>query len=206
MPAQLQQALDWLSRHPQLHTVLALCLLLLVAWTANWLVKRILVRGLNRAMGATQLGRTSNIHDSGLIKRLSHVVPALILISGVHLLPNLPPSVVVVVVNVASAFIVLTLALALSALLDIINTLYQLRRDAHMRPIKGYLQVVKIAVFAIATILSMAASFLLSCLQLSEVRTEGEDPRWRGGRISPRVHRRNRHSRVAVGHSGEVRR
>ncbi|MGQ7956558.1 mechanosensitive ion channel family protein [Pseudomonas sp. SP16.1] len=157
MPAQLQQALDWLSRHPQLHTVLALCLLLLVAWTANWLVKRILVRGLNRAMGATQLGRTSNIHDSGLIKRLSHVVPALILISGVHLLPNLPPSVVVVVVNVASAFIVLTLALALSALLDIINTLYQLRRDAHMRPIKGYLQVVKIAVFAIATILIVAS-------------------------------------------------
>ncbi|WP_068829805.1 mechanosensitive ion channel family protein [Pseudomonas sp. BMS12] len=157
MPAQLQNALDWLSRHPELHTIFALGALLFVAWAANWLVKRILVRGLNRAMGATHLGRTTNIRDSGMIKRLSNVVPALILISGVHLLPNLPEAVTSVVVNVASAFIVLTVALAISALLDIINTLYQLRRDAHLRPIKGYLQVVKIAVFAIATILIIAS-------------------------------------------------
>ncbi|MDG1581526.1 mechanosensitive ion channel family protein [Pseudomonas sp. GOM6] len=157
MPAQLQQALDWLNQHPQLHTVIALGFLLFIAWLANWLVKRILVRGLNRVMGATHLGRTTNISHSGMIKRLSNIVPALILISGVHLLPNLPDAVAVVVVNVASAFIVVTVALALSALLDIINTLYQLRPDAHMRPIKGYLQVVKIAIFAIATILVIAS-------------------------------------------------
>lgn len=157
MPAQLQQALDWLNRHSELHTVIALCTLLCVAWIANWLVKRILVRGLNRAMGSTDLGRNGNIRDSGMIKRLSNVVPALILIGGVHLVPHLPEPVTVVVVNVASAFIVLTVALAISALLDIVNTLYQLRRDAYRRPIKGYLQVVKIAVFAIATILIIAS-------------------------------------------------
>lgn len=53
--------------------------------------------------------------------------------------------------NVCSAFIVLIVALALSLLLDI-----NLRDDAHLRPIKGYLQVLKIGLFAVAAILMIA--------------------------------------------------
>ena len=49
----------------------------------------------------------------------------------------------------------LTIALALGAVLDIINLIYQRRPDA-LHPIKGYLQVVKIVVYAIATILIIA--------------------------------------------------
>src|SRR5690606_10401603 len=56
----------------------------------------------------------------------------------------------------SGGFIVLTVALALAAVLDIINLLYQRRSDAHLHPIKGYLQVVKIVLYAIATILIIA--------------------------------------------------
>src|SRR3546814_12411786 len=52
--------------------------------------------------------------------------------------------------------IVLTIALALGAVLDIINVVYQRRPDARLHPIKGYLQVVKIVIYAIATILIIA--------------------------------------------------
>ena len=58
--------------------------------------------------------------------------------------------------NVCGGFIVLTVALALGGVLDIVNMLYQRRSDARIHPIKGYLQVVKIGLYAIATILIIA--------------------------------------------------
>lgn len=148
--------LDWLNTHPELQTLTYAALLIVVAWLSNWLVKRILVRGLCRLIDATALGRNAENLDNELIKRLANIVPALLISAGVGLIPHLPQSLVSVTRNVCSAFIVLTVALALSLLLDIANTLYHLRRDAHLRPIKGYLQVLKIGLFAVAAILMVA--------------------------------------------------
>ncbi|MGA4636104.1 mechanosensitive ion channel family protein [Pseudomonas solani] len=156
MPHELATWMDWLKGHPELLTLCASTLLVLGAWVANWMVKRILVRGLYRALSATAVGRNTHLGENGMIKRLANIVPALILSSGVVLIPGLPETLVTVVRNVCGAFIVLTIALALSALLDLINTLYQLRKDAHLHPIKGYLQVIKILVFAICAILMVA--------------------------------------------------
>lgn len=83
-------------------------------------------------------------------------MPALVLSTGVHAVPGLPEAAVTVVRNVCGGFIVLTIALALGGVLDIVNMLYQRRSDARIHPIKGYLQVVKIGLYAIATILIIA--------------------------------------------------
>ncbi|VXC77301.1 Miniconductance mechanosensitive channel YbdG [Pseudomonas sp. 8Z] len=154
MPAQYQAALQWLEQHPPLYTLLSLSVLVLAAWAANWIVKRILLRTLYRGLRATQLDRA--IANSSVIARLANIVPALILSLGIVLVPNLPEDIVQIVNNVCGAFIVLTLALAISEVLSLIDTLYQRRPNAHLRPIKGYLQVVKIAIFAIAAILMVA--------------------------------------------------
>ncbi|WP_220815486.1 mechanosensitive ion channel family protein [Pseudomonas paralcaligenes] len=157
MPEQYREALQWLEQHPQLFTLIGASLLVLAAWIANWLVKRILLRGLYRALRATALGQDSVLNDSKVIARLANIVPALILSLGVGLIAGLPAEAVTVVRNVCGAFVVLTLALAISEVLGLVNTLYQRRPDAHLRPIKGYVQVLKIAVFAIAAILIIAA-------------------------------------------------
>ncbi|WP_236214358.1 mechanosensitive ion channel family protein [Metapseudomonas otitidis] len=150
MQDTFNHSLEWLRQHPELHTLVASSVLLLLAWLSNWIVRRILLKGLLRLVGG-------QIQDQGLIKRLANVVPALVLTAGVKVVPSLPAALVTVVTNVCAAFIILTLALAISALLDIVNSLYNRRPDAHLRPIKGYLQVLKIAVFAIAAILMVAS-------------------------------------------------
>ncbi len=145
--------LDWLSQHTQLQTLLACCALIILAALANWLVKHILVRGfysmLLRFGGSQQ-------NDFGVVKRLSNIVPALIISSSIGLIPGLPDAAITVVKNVASGFIILTIALALGAILEIINLLYMRRKNSHLKPIKGYIQVVKIVIYAIATILIVA--------------------------------------------------
>ena len=57
---------------------------------------------------------------------------------------------------VCIAFIVLTTALALGKLLDLVEIAYRRRPDAPNKPIKGYLQLGKIVVFTVATILIVA--------------------------------------------------
>jgi miniconductance mechanosensitive channel len=149
-------ALEWLERYPHLHSLISLSLLVLGAWIANWLVKRILLRGLYRALEATSLGRDKALSESKITVRLANIVPALILSAGINLVPHLPDAAVIVADNVCSAFIVLTVALALSGALSLLNTFYERRSDAHVKPIKGYLQLLKIVVFAVAAILMVA--------------------------------------------------
>lgn len=145
--------LDWLGAHPELQTLVACAALIFAAWLANWVVKRILVRGVYHLL---RHARDAQLQDFGVIKRLSNIVPALVLSIGVTAIPGLPDAAVTVVQNVCGGFIVLTIALALGAVLEIVNLLYQRRTDAHLHPIKGYLQVVKIVVYAVATILIIA--------------------------------------------------
>ncbi|MGP3791280.1 mechanosensitive ion channel family protein [Pseudomonas sp. B392_1p] len=156
MPAELSPWLDWLQEQPKLYAALCACLLVFVAWLANWLVKALLVRGVHRALGTTAVGKHIEDNDQSVVRRLSNIVPALILSSGVKLIPELPTALVTVVENVSHAFIVVTIAMAIGGVLTLINTIYQQRPDAHRKPIKGYLQVVQIVIYAIATILVIA--------------------------------------------------
>jgi miniconductance mechanosensitive channel len=81
----------------------------------------------------------------------------LVLSVGIKAVPDMPAVLVTIVENVCSAFIVLTVALALGGALNLANNLYQRRPDAHLRPIKGYVQVVKILIYAVAAILVVAS-------------------------------------------------
>ena len=156
METQYNATVVWLEQFPHIYSLVCLILLLFAAWLANWLVKRVLVRGFYRALRASQLGQDKALARSHIISRLANVVPALILASGVELIPNLPPALVTVARNVCSAFVVLTIALAVGGALTLANNLYERRPDAHLRPVKGYIQVVKIVIYLIATILVIA--------------------------------------------------
>lgn len=156
MPGDLALALDWLQTRPYLYTALCAALLLAIAWLANWIVKHLLARALHRTLSATPLGRHLPSYEQSIVRRLSNIVPALVLSSGVDLVPGLPGAAVAVVENVCRAFIVLTVALAIGGALRQANRLYEQRPDAHLKPIKGYLQVLEIAVYALAAILMLA--------------------------------------------------
>jgi miniconductance mechanosensitive channel len=67
--------------------------------------------------------------------------------------PGIPPNLVQLVQRVAMGFMVLVLVLSADGLLTAVNDIYAKRPDAKSRPIKGYLQIVKIILFIAAGIL-----------------------------------------------------
>ena len=146
MVERLANLQKWLEPYPGAYDLTIIIALLLAAWLANWITKRVLLRGLRRALRATALG--GKHHDQQVqlrvIPRLANVVPALVISAGVQVVPHLPAALVTVIQAICQAFIVLTLALAMSRALDVFNQAYEKRPDAHNKPIKGYQQVAKI--------------------------------------------------------------
>lgn len=148
--------LAWLESQPYIYTLVAVTALLLVAAASNWVTKHILLTGITRVIRHTRVGKDELFEESRVISRLANIIPALVISAGIAIIPNLPEMVVTVVRNVASAFIVLTVAMAIGNLLTIANRVYERRPDATSRPIKGYVQLVKIGLYAIAAILIIA--------------------------------------------------
>jgi len=148
-----------LAPHPRLYLVVVLAGLLLAAWLANFLTKRILLRALRRVLRtivAVAEGGEPREFRMGVIPRLANVVPALVLMAGVELVPGLPEAVISITHKMGSAFIILTVALAIAKALDLVNLAYLRRPESHTRTIKGYLQLAKIIVYAIAIVLMIA--------------------------------------------------
>ena len=152
---------DVLSPYPWAYPALVIGMLLLAAWLANLVTKRVLLRGIQRMVQTLAGSNEASGSQARLrvIPRLANVVPALVISAGVAVVPDLPPETVEVVRRLCQAFIVLTLALSVSAALDLVNQAYSRRPDARNKPIKGYLEVAKIVMFALVAI-SMVATLI----------------------------------------------
>lgn len=148
---------NWLEQHPETNLWFSLSLLLLVAWLSNYIVKKVLIRGIFRALRASAIGQHQVIKHSAFVARFANIVPALIISKGITLVEGLSATFTTVVVNVCNAFVVLTIALAIANILNLVNNVYEERPDAKTKPIKGYIQVLKILVYTVAVILMIAA-------------------------------------------------
>jgi miniconductance mechanosensitive channel len=135
--------------------------LLLAVYLINLLTQSLLVRALERGMRGIPGEWSKALLNHRVIARLAHVIPALVVYYGVGFLSGLPESVAVVIRSVASAYVVLTIAWAIGNLLNAVGEIY-VQRDparAQARPIKGYLQVLKIVAYLVTAILIIAVLF-----------------------------------------------
>lgn len=146
------------SAYAPLHLLIGLGLLLGGAWLADFLTRRILLQVLTRLVRATSFTWDDALIDRGVIRRVAHVVPALVIYLGIDAVPGVIDEVVRVARNVALAYMVLTLAIALANLLGTINALYEQRNPdrARARPIKGYVQVAQLVIYLLAIIIMIA--------------------------------------------------
>ena len=153
----LEQLQASLAPYPWAYSARVAGVLILTAFLVNWITKRILLRGLTRILRALPSGESEEGKVRlAIISRLANIVPALVLAYGAVAIPDVHDTLETIIRNVCIAFIVLTTALALGKLLDLVEIAYRRRPDAPNKPIKGYLQLGKIVVFTVATILIVA--------------------------------------------------
>ncbi|MBJ6982142.1 mechanosensitive ion channel domain-containing protein [Luteimonas sp. MC1572] len=171
MQDMLQALQDALSPWPWAYTLVMLAALLLLAWLANLVTKKVLLRGVRRVLGMLPAVR-GDAASPGIrlrvVPRLANVVPALVISAGITLVPGLPVEIALFVRNLCNVFIVFTVVLAIGHAFDHANEIYERRPDARDKPIKGYLQVAKIVLFALAVLSAIA---ILAGVKLLHVLT-----------------------------------
>lgn len=118
---------------PWLQSAMALAGLVLLAAIANWIAKRIVLKLARKLLAISPLAEDGAALGS-IIRRLSTIVPAIVIQFGIGAVPHLPVFVVTLTRNLAAAFIILMLALAIAGVLGVVNDLYQRRPDARSRP------------------------------------------------------------------------
>jgi miniconductance mechanosensitive channel len=144
---------SWIEAHPLAGPATGLAVVFVLAWLANAVVRRWILRAILTVIRRTQFRWDDRIYEHNVFRRLSNVVPAIVVHYGVLLVPGLPDTLSTLIQRVAVAVIVVVIVLAAGALLTALNDIYAQRPEATSRPIKGYLQIVKIFLYIVAIIL-----------------------------------------------------
>ncbi len=134
-------------------------LLLVLCFVVNWVAKRILLRVIARVVRQTQTQWDDILLERHVFERLSHLAPGLVLyLLGPEAFETWPT----LALFIQKAAVVYMLAVALStmnAFLDAVVEIYRSTEASQNKPIKGYIQVVKI-VFTLAFIIVMFSVLL----------------------------------------------
>lgn len=138
------------SLAPWAQSALGLTGLALVSLTVNYVLKNVILR-----FAAPYLDRQTKTIDKA-VAALATVAPLLVISRGIRLVPNLAEDVYTFTTNVAQALIVVSVAIAIVRGLAYLNELYERLPRSKNRPIKGFIQVIKILVLCGAAIIMIS--------------------------------------------------
>lgn len=125
------------------------CILILVAILAYIIAKHVVVRGIRHLITKLKFANHDIMSQHSVIRRIANIVPAIVVMNGIVTVPHLSAKMVSFVQMAAQAFIFLTIALAIGELLNIFNLVYQRNPKSRNKPIKGYLQLIKLIIFIV---------------------------------------------------------
>jgi len=154
--------------HPLLPAGAGLFVLLAGAIIVDLIAKRILVSTVRAVAKRSAATWDDALVSYNVFGRLVQVIPALIVYVGIPVIPGMPESGALVIRNVAMGYTVLMLTMALTSLLSAANSVYEKSPIAKERPLKGFVQLVQIAVWIlggiiiVATVLDRSPLLLLS--------------------------------------------
>jgi miniconductance mechanosensitive channel len=143
--------------HPWLPAGTMLVALAAAALLADIVANRGVIAVIRRFVKRTSVTWDNTIVEHKVVDRLVHLIPAVIVFTGITFVPGLPEGVIVVFRNVAVGYMALMLTMALSSLLSAANAIYADSPMAKERPLKGFIQLVQIVVWVFGGVMIFAA-------------------------------------------------
>ena len=128
-------------------SLIGLLLLAIASIAVNFVLKHVILR-----LAAPFLDKKTKTIDKSATW-LATAAPLLIISRGISLVPHLPAEVYAIIRSVAEALIVVSVAMAIVKALTYANEVYERLPQSRNKPIKGYVQVIKILVLCGAAII-----------------------------------------------------
>ncbi|MHA6482173.1 mechanosensitive ion channel family protein [Paenibacillus sp. strain BS8-2] len=123
-----------------------------VSIAANWIAKKVVLRIIVHIISNKRVKWGSVILEHQVFQKLSHIVPAIIIYMSAPVFPSYQK----LIEAAASTYIIIAALAVVSALLNACDAIYRTFPVSNIRPIKGYIQVVKIVLFIIGGIITIS--------------------------------------------------
>ncbi|HEX6940087.1 MAG TPA: mechanosensitive ion channel domain-containing protein [Longimicrobiales bacterium] len=147
---------SWSQPRPLLATVVLAAALALLAYASFRLARALLARVVAPLTERTRQAWDHALRGRRFFRRLSYVVPVLVVSAGLRYLPALPTDAAAWLRKLLASALVVLLARALSALVNAFGDVYAQGPHAAERPIKGYLQVIVLVGYLLAAVVVLA--------------------------------------------------
>jgi miniconductance mechanosensitive channel len=145
-----------LDKHPHVYASLTLLLLLMVALLLGRAAGYLVRHGVGLLGRKPSMRWVNDLADHKVFHRLAQITPSLLVQFGLNVVPGLSDKAQNFLGNVALAFTLLFLMLAINAVLDTLLVIYARTPHARTRSIKGYVQLAKMVLFVLAAIIIVA--------------------------------------------------
>jgi miniconductance mechanosensitive channel len=138
-------------------SAIAIIAVLFIAWISDIIAKRILMAFITRVVRKTKTQWDDILLERKVFSKISHFAPALIIYSSASYIDHQTWS--NVVENGAYVYMVVLAIMLLDTFLNAGNDIYNTMPVSRTRPIKGYIQIVKIFFYALGIISIIAVLF-----------------------------------------------
>ena len=133
--------------------LIMLLFILLICIIANFITKKVVIRIISKVVSNTKFKWDDMLLERKVFHKLSHIVPAIIIYFFASALPE---SFQDLIKRVAVTYLIIMGLVIISTALNAMNDIYQNYEVSRTKPIKGYIQVVKIIIITIGIIMVIA--------------------------------------------------
>lgn len=140
---------NWFTQYPLIYALIQIVLVILLAFTAYLVVKKLLVSGIHKIVQKTKTEVDDILLNEAILIRIAYIAPILVLSQFLYLIPAIED----VLRKFTESVIVVLFLLIIGSFINAGNELYEKSRNYERRPIKGYLQIAKIIIYILGGIL-----------------------------------------------------
>ncbi|SES25188.1 mechanosensitive ion channel family protein [Psychrobacillus sp. OK032] len=136
-----------------LSIIIMLLLIMIICIVANFITKKVVIRLITKIVNNTKFKWDDMLLERKVFHKLSHIVPAII----IYFFASTFSSYEDLIKNGAMAYLIIMGLIVINSSLNAMNDIYQSYEISKIKPIKGYIQVVKIIIITLGVILVIAS-------------------------------------------------
>jgi len=129
---------------------IGLALIFILAAFVHFVIRVWIIRFLHKLDERTATEWYAVLLKNSLPQRALFMVPLVIIYNGIELIPQFNEELTDFIIRITAAAMILVGARVFDAFLSSLHTLYLMKPDAHLTPIKSYIQLGKVVIYVLA--------------------------------------------------------
>ncbi len=151
-----EQIGDWLLEISARNQWVLIAIVLLTAWAANWIAKRLIVRAMHSFASRTKTKWDDHLVKNRVFEKLSHIAPTLVIYAWASLLFPDNGDLEATTQRLMLAFIIVIGGRVVSSLMDSALSIFRSTETTDSTALRSYIQVGKILLWIVVVILAIA--------------------------------------------------